>query len=609
MRTPSRLLRSFAAACLLLGSVGPATAQSSFEAFGDEFIEFATEVPLPRAMRPGWVPVRVTARNQLDRPLNTDLIFSIGGSWNLQSECSMTLRLEAQEERDIEVLVPYFGRRFGESVRLQARHNGRSISETIHRVESSSANNSAAPMLFVTSPGFAMAQDMQGLSVALTRPTAQFGGTSLNTVSTGITAEDLSTDWRAYSTLMLVAIDLDAPLPGRAAMDALLQWTELGGSLIFLGSRPERADELLASAGVRRQARLALEDRGGATLHRHGFGRIAVLPGGDAEDALQHFSLLHQVPGGVFPNTFLQSPPPLPGVGLPPLSLLTGVLIVVSLVMGPIQYAQMRRRNARPWRFLQITPLLGIGFAFVILAVSLLSQGLSVRESVQSVTWLDQERRTAATIASRTSFSGSLFAQSQRYGAEALTVPAPKSASNSGLSESKFLVDLGDGGELRGAFLPTRVPTSSAVVAHSPARSGIRLEREGTTLYVVNDLDVDLHKLRLVDDEGNSYQTEDPAATIEAGDRVALTPTESLFDVRLREVSGYEPIEVTSGLELVVDDKVGMDSRRLRHLPPVLPRRSWMAEVERSPFLPDGGVKRKEEEGIHLILGLLEETP
>ena len=609
MPMPSRLTRGLAAACLLLGAAVPATAQSSFEAFGDEYLEFATEVPLPRAMRPGWVPVRVTVRNQLDRPFSTDLIFSTGGGWNLQSECALSLQLDALEERDLEVLVPYFGHRFGEGVRLQARHQGRSTSSTIHQVESTSANTSSAPMLVVTSPGYALARTMQGLSVTLTRPSGQTGGTPLQTVSTGILADDLSTDWRAYSTLMVVAVDLDAPLPGRAAMDALLQWTELGGSLVFLGSRPERADELLASAGVRRQDRLNLEDRGGATIHRHGFGRIAVFPGNDAKGALQHFSLLREVPGGVFPNTFLQSPPPLPGVGLPPLSLLTAVLILIALVMGPIQFAQMKKRKAKPWRFLQVTPILGFGFAFIILAVSLLSQGLNVRESVQSVTWLDQERRTAATIASRTSFSGSLFAQTQRYGAEALTVPAPQSSSTSVMNEAKFLVDLGEGGRLRGAFLPTRVPTSSALVAHSPARSGLRLEREGETVYVVNDLDVALHKLRLVDDRGDSYQTGDPDAKIAAGDRVALTRTDALFDVRLREVSGYDPIEVVSGLELVEDDNLGIDSRRLRHMPPVLPRRSWMAEVERSPFLPDGGIRRKEEEGVHLILGLLEETP
>ena len=606
---PSRLLRGLAAACLLLGDAAPASAQSSFEAFGDEYLEIATEVPLPRAMRPGWVPVRVTVRNQLDRPFATDLIFSTGGAWNLQSECSLSLNLDANEERELEVLVPYFGRRFGEGVRLQARHQGRSTSSTIHQVESSSANSSSAPMLVVTSTGFALLQEMQNLSVTLSRPRGNSGGTALQTVATGIEADELSTDWRAYSTLMLVAIDLDAPLPGRAAMDALLQWTELGGSLVFMGSRPERADELLASAGVRRQERLALDERAGATVHRHGFGRIAVFPGRNAGGALSHFSLLQQIPGGVFPNTFLQSPPPLPGVGLPPLNLLTAVLIIVALVMGPIQFAQMKKKNARPWRFLQVTPILGVGFAVMILAVSLLSQGLNVRESVQSVTWLDQERRTAATIANRTSFSGSLLAQTQRYGAEALTVPAPRSSNRTRQSEPKYLVDLGDGGQLRGAFLPTRVPTSSALVAHGPARSGVRLEREGDTVYVVNDLDVALHKLRLVDDQGNSFQTEDPGAKIAAGDRVALAPTESLFDVRLREISGYDPIEIISGLELVVDDKVGIDSRRLRHLPPVLPRRSWMAEVERSPFLPDGGVKRSEEEGVHLILGLLEETP
>ncbi|MCH2100992.1 MAG: hypothetical protein MK209_03620, partial [Planctomycetes bacterium] len=106
-------------------------------------------------------------------------------------------------------------------------------------------------------------------------------------------------------------------------------------------------------------------------------------------------------------------------------------------------------------------------------------------------------------------------------------------------------------------------------------------------------------KLRLVDDQGNSYQTSNPKDSIESGERVALTPTENLFDIRLRRIQ--------SSRGSVTDDGAGFDSQRLRHLPPTLPRRSWMAEVNRSPFLPDGGVAREEDEGVHLILGILEE--
>ena len=153
------------------------------------------------------------------------------------------------------------------------------------------------------------------------------------------------------------------------------------------------------------------------------------------------------------------------------------------------------------------------------------------------------------------------------------------------------------------------MPTSSALVAHSPARSGVRLEREGDAVYVINDLDVALHKVRLVDERGDSYQTEDEDLHIAAGDRVQLIRTDALHDIRLRDVSGYDPVVVVAGLEVVQDDNLGTDARRLRHLPPVLPRRAWMAEVERSPFLPNGGVARKEEQGVHLILGLMEETP
>ena len=555
------------------------------------------------------LPVRLRLTNQLDATLSTTLEFSLGGAWDVRSESTLPVTLEPGEERELEVLVPFFGEQFGESVRLRASHRGVSVSETIHRIESGSANRSAAPFLVVTSAGFQQAQQFQALTIGLGAGSGQGVSFTRSTVAAGVIAEDLSSDWRAYSTLMFVAIDLNAPLPGRAAMDALAKWTELGGNLIFFGGPRSRADDLLAASGVRLQDRLQLEANQVGQVYRHGFGRITLYSElGFAESfGAKHLGLLAGSSDGPFPSLFYRAPPALPGVGLPPLNLLTAALILVALIMGPIQFAQMKKRNAKPWRFLQTTPLLGLGFAVVILMVSLLSQGLGVRESVQSVTWLDQERRTASTVATRTSFSGSLFAQTQRYGAEAAVIPSPYTADN--LREPRFLVDLAAGGALRGAFLPTRVPASSAVSAHAAARSGLRLEKEGDTLYAVNDLDVPLQRLRLVDNEGRSFQPQDADVEIGAGERVQLIETEALFDVRLRHATAHAPIELISGLDEVKDDGLGFNSLALRHLPPVLPRRAWMAEVKRSPFLPDGGVSRKEEHAVHLILGLMEERP
>lgn len=609
MRNP--LLRGLLCALLVCLAAGAAPralhAQSSTVQMADDDLEVRATVPLPRAMRPGWVPVQLEVVNLTNRPQQRALVFQSGNNWDLKTESTLEVQLDPGEVQSLEFYLPYFGHRFGESVRMRMRSGDGTTSQEIHRVESGSSNLNAAPVLVVTSAGWDHVEGFQSQSIRSTRDRhAESNVISsharLSTTATGVLAKDLLPDWRAYSTLTAVAIDLDAPLPNRAAMEALIQWTSLGGALAFFGSRPERATDLLNTAGVELQERLRLPSDG-PDLYRQGFGRIGIFPAGSFRDGAD-LSELGVLPGGTFPDVFLVLPPALPGVGLPPLSLLTAVLIAVALTLGPIQFHQMKKRQAKPWRFLQITPLLGIGFALLVLIASLLSQGLGVRESVQSVTWLDQGRRTASTIASRTSFSGSLFAQRQRFGAEALLVPSPSVANSMG--NASFSIDLNDGGQLGGAFLPTRIPTSSALVAHTSARSGLRLEYEGEMLFAINDLDVALNKLRLVDAQGTSFEPEDPAAEIEPGERVRMIATDKLFDVRVREVASGDPIEIQSGLTLVEDAGVGLGAQQLRHLPAILPPRAWMAEVERSPFLPDGGINRKEEHAVHLILGLLE---
>jgi hypothetical protein len=610
MRSP--LLRGFLCtllACLAAGAAPSSLhAQSSSVQMADDDLEVRATVPLPRAMRPGWVPIQLVVLNLSNGSLQRDIVFQTGNSWDIKSESTLSVHLAAGEEQTLEFYVPFFGHRFGESIAMRMRGPDGMARQEVHRVESGSANRNAAPVLVVTEAGWEQVKGFQSQTIYPSRgrnseSSVRGSTTSLSTTATGVVAEDLIPDWRAYSTLTAVAINLDAPLPDRAAMEALIQWTSLGGALAFFGSRPERAVDLLNSAGVKLQERMRLPSEG-AEVYRQGFGRIGIYPAGSFRDGAD-LNALGTLPGGVFPDVFMVLPPALPGVGLPPLSLLTAILIAVALILGPIQFAQMKKRQAEPWRFLQITPLLGIGFAVLVLVFSLLSQGLGVRESVQSVTWLDQGRRTASTIAARTSFSGSLFAQRQRFGAEALLMPSP-SVSNA-MGDASFSVDLNDGARLGGAFMPTRIPTSSALVAHTSARSGLRLEHEGETLFAINDLDVALHKLRLVDAQGNSFEPENPAAEIEPGQRVRMLATDKLFDVRLREIASGDPIEIHSGLSLVEDPGIGLNSQQLRHLPSILPLRSWMAEVKESPFLPDGGVSRSEEHAVHLILGLLEE--
>lgn len=570
-------------------------------------VEVTTTVPIPRAAHAGWVPVEVILQNKTERSLRRELTFRSGNSWDHNALSTLSVELGPNERRTLDLLIPYFGAAFGENIRLEIQASSNTSRSTIYSVDSSSSNKSTLPMLMVTSAGFAKIERFTGQTVQWDAVQSGQGSSHYTTQSIGVLADELPEDWRSYSTLSVVVIDLDAPLPSRAAMDALVRWVGLGGTLAFFGSEPTRATELLASAGVPMQDRFLQPMPSERTVElRHGFGRI-VIPNSPNSTTnartLLGFDSATSVPTSIIPRTFLAMPPALPGVGLPPLSLLTAMLILVAAALGPIQFEQLKRRKAKPWRFLVITPILGIGFAIILLGFSLLSQGTGIRESVQSVTWLDQERKVASTIAGRTSFSGSLLAQSQRFGNEAVVVPAMLGSGSS--DEYVYRVDLTRDYALSGHFMPTRIPASTALAASQSARAGLRIETENGSVFAMHDFEQDLLRLRYRDAAGDFYRPVEDR-DVAPGERVLLEKVDQIFEVRLPVKASPPPLTLNYGLKEVADTNVGINYLRLPHLPPILPTRTWMAEVDRSPFLPDGGLRRTEEASAHVILGQLE---
>jgi len=599
-------LRTLACAFALAWSLAaPAVAQGSrVDLNADSALEIESYCPLPPAANNGWIPIRLRIKNLTDEDVERTLTFKSANWHRLSVESKSELRLAPNEEREMQLLVPYFEAARAENVRLLLEHGPEVIDvETVFSVGSSSSNDSAIPALLIEE-GDLLSTNSAIITIAQQQLTFS-----------AIPKANLPADWRALSTLGVVVLDVASVLPDPAQMDAISRWVALGGSLVLHGPRGV-AESTLAVSGVELQDRLRIT-RGESRpdIYRHGLGRIAVNPATGPQLSLGQLipsegwnfaadrSDQEGPPQGCFPPVFASSQLSLPGVGSPPVSGLAALLIIVALVMGPIQFQMLKKRNAPPYRFLQITPLLGLFFLVSVLSFSLLSQGIAVRETVQSVTWIDQGTKQASTLARRSSFSGSLLAQRLRFDEASLLVPS--SRTHSSRVTRRYSIDLDQGNTLSGAFMPTRAPASTASATSETFRGGLRLERDGSQLYVINELDRELNQLRVRDESGTHYKLAS-GGSLPVGARMELVSDSGIAEVVIPNPVSPPPIDVIQGLELVTtDSSIGLD---MRHFPRILPLRSWKATVADSPFVPDGGVTRKAGHQAHLWIGLLEDV-
>jgi hypothetical protein len=244
------------------------------------------------------------------------------------------------------------------------------------------------------------------------------------------------------------------------------------------------------------------------------------------------------------------------------------------------------------------TPLLGLGFAVVLLVASLLAQGLGVKQAVSSIAWLDQQRHHVSVLVKRTVYSGSVFDTALRYDAGSAVVSlTPPTHGQS------YQVEL-DRQVLSGAFLPVRTPTDELLLRSTTARQRVAIEKEGGRLFAVSGFETGLTDFWFRDEDGDLFRA---PGGVPAGGRVAL------------EASGETAVSLELGMLPIVggsaEDRAlvaaleSAGGAQLAQLPRKLPVRAYAALMDESPFLDDGGVPRDTVASRHLLVGVLEAVP
>lgn len=289
----------------------------------------------------------------------------------------------------------------------------------------------------------------------------------------------LPADWRLLSGFDVVIVNADPADLEAAQRDALARYVAAGGHLVLTGiaGTPEGPlGRMLESLHVPVPAARELHGR-------HGFGRWLALRDEnptrakiDVEDWLHSWPFHGEGPAlppyaSGIPTAF-RARLEIPGLGEIPVQLFFFLILLFAILVGPVSYVWLRRRRRLPWLVLTI-PLAGFLASSVILLYGFFSEGFGIRGSVRSFTLLDQRTHEAATAAGRTLYAG-LSPSALVPGAGTLVAPPDAHTEESPIT---WDVDLGAGGRLDGAALPSRTPTPFATLTVGRARERLRFRR------------------------------------------------------------------------------------------------------------------------------------
>ncbi len=188
---------------------------------------------------------------------------------------------------------------------------------------------------------------------------------------------------------------------------------------------------------------------------------------------------------------------------------LLALMLVFTLVIGPVNLLVLNRLNRRMW-LLWTIPVIAFAFSAAVLLYSLLSEGISPRAKTVAVTLLDQTTRRAVTVGATGYYAPLTPGGGLRF--DTATSVAPQYGDDSygyGYSRSgrPRTLDLTNGQHLASGWVVARVPAHFILRKPGTMRERLDISRdpESGGLRVVNGLGKLIESLRLTDGEGNLY--------------------------------------------------------------------------------------------------------
>jgi hypothetical protein len=564
-------------------------------------LEFDSEWAFRTA--PGYLPLRVDITNLGDARVieivGSGTRFFRGGMGPSSggTEVSQRVRLARGDRVRLTLPIPVFGG--NENLSFEIRENGR----TLERLGYSgfqgalgSGDTSALLVIDRASPTAAMMGGwVRPFGAGTAAVTGSFGaGMTASRVPSSIMPPldfvlsplRLPTNWLGYTSVRAVVVGpTEWAQLSEPQKNALLTWAACGGDLVLVDSAPPAVDAAVHDppAPVATPARAYFFGR----IHRPASASITAtgltvflaeaqtlqdanlaLPANTARDW-----------GKIGARGFRL---PIPGVGGIPARAYVLILLVFSLIIGPANTWFLRR--SRQQVLLVLTaPLISAAFILLLAGYVIAGEGRGVTGRIASFTMLDQVRSQAATRSSLSLYAAGLMPSGE------LRLPRDVAAFPIGIlgngTRERVVLDLTETQRFAGGVILARSPTNVEQIAFRSARERLTFSRDASGATVVNALGATV--TALVYRDGATWRLLDER--LPPGAKARLRPSGN-------GVANLAPTDLPLWSRIV-------------HLAQHQPVGSYLAVLDRSPFVEPGVPGVAERGSFHLVLGWPEGQP
>jgi hypothetical protein len=266
----------------------------------------------------------------------------------------------------------------------------------------------------------------------------------------------------------------------------------------------------------------------------------------------------------------------IPGIDGVPARVYLSILVLFSVIIGPVSFWFLWRRRQRALLVLT-APIISIVFIVLLSGYAVAGEGFGVYGRVASFTILDEATKQAATRASVSMYAAGMTPSGGlRFGRDVAVFPIGPSGAG---TRERLTLDLTESQRYSSGVVQARAATNIEQITFRQARERLTFTRAADGISVVNGLDATLTQLIYRDGE-SIYHLDAPLAP---GGRQTLTTG---------AVDGEQMVPATLAIRSKFIDLVEQQ-----------PRGSYLAVLDRSPFWESGVSDLTERGSFHLVLG------
>ncbi len=479
------------------------------------------EIDLPLGelpMQTGFSAVVFELSNPTDRERFISLLVR---NWSAQSQSEQSVRLGAREEARIELPIPisvananlHFSVYEGE--RQIANESGQQRRFTGRRYYSAARSVIQEFAVLAVSNSEGLTRDFKA---RLTPPNRRTDDYEIQI--RGVQPLQLPAKWQSLMGVDFIVVDTSSwQQLDSNQQTALERYVSMGGILLLHDISGSARSE------IRRRFPNGTASQD-ATIWHLGAGFLATWKGdflesSDEEPWRRLFRSLENA-GVTAPSArsrfgkFGKAPflAPIPGFGTVDASRFAMVILLFAIVVGPINFFVLNRKNRRTWALWTIPCISGIAFLGLV-GYSLVSEGIDTKVIPRSMTFLDQETQVASSF-DRLAYYANLAPGRLRFDANVAIAEAKRPFDPyryRRVRRADLSIDWSDGLTLNEGWLPVRTPTQIFASHQEPFRQRVdfRVEADGK-VSIYNGFDNDIEAILYRDTQNKTWLAENVKA-------------------------------------------------------------------------------------------------